>query len=67
MVEHTGQLIDRVGPERVADLRPVERDTDGREIRSRPGIDGPVVGQIGEVGETVDRTPTRRIEQFGHL
>ena len=59
MVEGPIELVDGVGPERVADLRPVERDT------NRAGRLRPVVGDVGEV-EAGHDLPGIRIEGLGH-
>src|SRR6185295_17425884 len=45
-------------PERVAHLRPVERDAHGA------GVDGAVVGDVGEV-EAGDRLPRGGVEDLG--
>ena len=46
------QLVDRVRPERVAHLGPVERDPHGAHAR-----DVAVVGDVRQVAETVDAPP----------
>ena len=74
MVEHAVQLVDGVRAERVADLGAVERDADHGQVagdRSGGAVVGPgpgeppVVGEVGEVLEAVDRAPARRVEGVG--
>jgi hypothetical protein len=59
MVEHPVELIDGVGAEGVADLGPVECDP------HRPVVDGPVVGDVGQLGSR-DRAPGLGVEELGH-
>ncbi len=56
VVERPVQLVDGVGAEGVAHLGPVERDA------HRAGVDGPVVGDVGEL-EALDVAPGVGIEQ----
>jgi hypothetical protein len=58
VVECPVQLVNGVWPERVAYLRPVERDPYGA------GRHGPVVSDVGEV-ETLDLLPRGGVEQLG--
>ena len=58
VVERPVELVDRVRPERVAHLGPVERDA------HRPGADRPVVGDVGQV-EPRDRGPGIGVEDLG--
>ena len=62
VVEHPVELVDRVRPEGVAHLRPVEGDA--HRAATRPGDDRPVVGDVGEV-EALDRSPGRGVEDLG--
>jgi hypothetical protein len=57
VVEGAVQLVDGVGPERVADLRTVEGDA------HRPLIDGAVVRDVGEV-EPVHGRPRVGVEEL---
>jgi hypothetical protein len=57
VVEGPVQLIDRVGPERVAHLGPVQRDPD------RPLVHRTVVGDVGEA-ESLNFLPGILIEQL---
>jgi hypothetical protein len=59
VVERPVQLVDRVGPEGVADLGPVERDAHGTHV------EGPVVGDVGQVVEARHRGPGVGVEQGG--
>ena len=66
VVERAVELVDGVRAEGVADLGPVEGDADGAVV------DGPVVGDVGEV-EAGDLVPAGRVEElrddscsFGH-
>jgi hypothetical protein len=58
VVQGSEELIDGVGPERIADLRPI----DGDPHSALPL--GPVVGDVAE-RESVDRRPTVGIEVLG--
>ena len=60
VVERTVELVDRLRPERVTHLGPVERDP------HRALIDGSVVGDVLEL-ESVHRLPAIGVEQLGHL
>ena len=57
VVEGPVQLVDRVGPEGVPDLGAVEGDADDA------GVDGPVVGDVGE-REPLHGMPPRGIEDL---
>jgi len=57
VVERDQQLVDRVGPERVPYLRPVERDPHRRYVL------GAVVGDVGEL-EALDGLPQLRLERI---
>jgi hypothetical protein len=59
VVEGPVELVHRARPERVAHLRPVERDPD------RALVDRPVIGDVLEV-ETFDDLPRVRVEQLGN-
>src|SRR5665647_1870011 len=69
VVEHPVQLVDRVRAEGVAHLGPVERHPDHGEVPWGAGgpVDAPVVGDVGQVTESVDVPPPRRVERLGHL
>jgi hypothetical protein len=54
VVERPVELVDGVGPEGVANLRPIECDADGRLVPSVEDV--PVIGEVAEL-VTVDRTP----------
>jgi hypothetical protein len=56
VVEHAVQLVDRVGPEGVAHLGPVEGHP------HHAGVDRPVVGDVGQL-EAGDGVPGIGIEQ----
>jgi hypothetical protein len=58
MIEGAVELVDRLGPERVAHLGPVERDAHGALV------DGSVIGDIAKA-ESVDLAPLRCVEQLG--
>ena len=58
VIERAVQLVDGVRAERVADLRPVERDAHGARV------DGAVVGDVGEL-EARHGRPGRRVEDLG--
>ena len=60
VIERGVQLVDRVRPERVADLGPIERDAHD------PDVVGAVIGDVGEV-EPGDRRPQRRVERVGDV
>ena len=59
VLQHPEQLIDSAGAERVAHLRPVERDPHGAVL------DRPVVGQVLQVLEPRHLPPGRGVEQLG--
>jgi hypothetical protein len=59
VVERAVELVDGVRPERVAHLRPVERDAYGALVER------PVVGDVGEV-EALDLRPRRGVEDLRH-
>ena len=58
MVERSVELVDGRRPERVAHLRPVEGDPHDT------GVDRPVIGDVDEVLEPVDRSPEVGVEQL---
>jgi len=60
VVERTVELVDRLGPERVAHFGTVERDPD------RALVDRSMVGDVLEL-EAVHYLPTTGVEQLGHL
>ena len=59
MVQRRVELVDGVRPERVAYLGPVKSDPDDG------GVDGPVIGDVGEV-EAIHRMPQLRRERASH-
>ena len=54
------QLVDGVRPERIAHLRTVERDADGRLAHAVDDV--PVIGDVGEF-EALHGLPQRRVER----
>ena len=60
VLERGDQLVDRLRPERVAHLGPVEGDADDA------GVDRPVIGDVGEV-EALDRLPGGAVEDLGDV
>src|SRR5690606_2131172 len=71
VVEHAVELVDGVGPERVANLRAVERDAHDRQVAHdgavRVALDAAVVGDVGEPLEPVDVAPRAGVERLGDL
>ena len=59
MIQGEVELVDRLGPEGVADLGPVEGDAHSALI------DRPVIGDVGE-RMALDLGPPRRIEMLGN-
>ena len=59
MIEHTIQLVDRVRPKRITHLGAVERDPHRRIV------DMAVIGDIGEIGESVDGPPRSGVKGVG--
>ena len=57
VLERGDQLVDRLRPEGVAHLGPVEGDPDDARV------DGPVVGDVGEV-EALDRRARRQLSKI---
>jgi endonuclease/exonuclease/phosphatase family metal-dependent hydrolase len=60
VLQRGDQLVDGLRAEGVAHLGPVEGDPDDA------GVDGPVVGDVGEV-EPLDRLPRRAVEDLGDV
>jgi hypothetical protein len=68
VVQRAVELVDRPRPERVADLRAVERDADDRQVAldvPRP-VHAAVVGDVGAV-PALDLPPPGRVERLGHV
>jgi len=63
------QLVHGVRAERVADLRPVERDTDHWQVAwlGAAAVHAPVVREVGQALKTGDGTPALRVERLGDL
>jgi hypothetical protein len=60
VVEHAVELVDGSGPERIAHLGSVERNT------HRAVVDRAVICDVDQVVEALDRLPAVRVKQLGH-
>ena len=58
MIQRPVQLVNRVRAKRVTHLRPVERHA------HRSVGDMTVVGDVGQIGKAVHKTPRRRVKRI---